>query len=452
MSSSGYYLFKCNFSDLLQKVLLILYCEKKYIQKGMLGLAGISYKSADLEIRECFAFTKEDIQLFSKNILKHNSIYGVVILSTCNRTEIYYHFKKELKGQANKAILEELTLMKSYSPDYSSYFYFKENKDLVIHLFRVVSGIESLIVGEDQIIGQVKDAFYYAEELKTTDKILKRLFTKAFEVGKKVKTQTQISRGSASASSAAVNLCFQHYSDFSRLNFLMIGAGQTGQLVLNSLKKSKLGNLIVSNRTLSRAKELANHYQGNSIALNKINTVLPDADIIFVATDAPQPLLTKKMLEAAIEKRKRPYLPLLFDLSVPRNIEESVSRMNSVDLYTIDDLQQIVASTNKKRLKEIAAAMKIIEKAEHIFSAWHKEQDLIPAILKIKTSFQSLNKKEKEEFMRIRSIKEHELLEEYSNHITEKFARVFIKNLKNISKDADKKSFIEMAQEFFDMD
>ncbi|MBN2637655.1 MAG: glutamyl-tRNA reductase [Bacteroidales bacterium] len=415
----------------------------------MLGLVGISFKSADLEIRECFSFTVNDIEKMTSDLSARVS--GLVVLSTCNRTEIYYHCSKSQAKEAVESVLQELTEMKNYAPTMSHHFYFKQGNDVISHLFHVVSGIDSLIVGEDQIIGQVKEAFYRAEKLNSTNKILTRLFTKSFEVGKKVRTQTQIGKGSASASSAAVNLCLQYHSDLSQLNVMMIGAGQTGQLVLNSLRKSKFNSLIIANRTLEKAQELARIHGGNAIELNQVEKFLPQTDILFVATDSQTNLITKDMAQQALQNRNADKKPLYLDLSVPRNIDKNIDSMENIMLYTIDDLQQIVESTNQKRMQEISSAEKIIQKAEKHFIGWKNDQELVPTIMKIKESFSQLNKQEMDEFYRNRSIQQHELLEEYAQLLSDKFARTFIKNLKSISKDADNKTFIEMAEDFFEL-
>ncbi|HFB61471.1 MAG TPA: glutamyl-tRNA reductase [Bacteroidetes bacterium] len=417
----------------------------------MTALIGISYKTADLEIRERFAFSSAEIAAFSKRLLNSGKVKGIVILSTCNRTEIYYHAPKSQKEAALRGILAGLEELKGYSDSLKPNFYFRENEDTVAHLFKVVSGIDSLIVGEDQIIGQVKDAFDYARKIQSTDKILNRLFSKALETGKKVRTQTEISRGSASASSAAVNLCHQRFPDLSNQNLLMIGAGQTGQLVLNSLRKSKFNALHIANRTLRKAEELARLHNGKSIRLEDVEHYLPQSDIIFVATDSPEPLLKTGALKESLKKRNQSQKQLIFDLSVPRNVEEEIGRLAGIELFTIDDLTKIVESTNQKRKEEISAAMQIIDRATALFLSWQHEQELVPTILKIKENFRQLNRAETEEFKKIRSIKEDKVLDEYSQHITEKFARVFIKNLKQLSKEAGKKDFISLAEEFFEL-
>lgn len=417
----------------------------------MTGLIGISYKSADLEIRERFTFSKEEIATFAEQLLRSDKIRGVVVVSTCNRTEIYYHALQNSYNEAPQLIMGALTLLKNYNDELKPYFYFKEGEQTVEHLFKVVSGIDSLIVGEDQVIGQVKEAYHYAESIQSTDKILNRLFSKALETGKKVRTRTEISRGSASASSAAVNLVHHRFSDLSNQNLLMIGAGQTGQLVLNSLRKSTFSSLRIANRTFAKAVELSQLHGGESIKLKEVDRYLADSDIIFIATDSPEPLVKLAAVKKALKNRTRPQKQLFFDLSVPRNIEEEIGNLEAIDLFTIDDLTKIVESTNQKRMKEISAAMEIIHRAGNHFMTWKHEQELVPTILKIKENFQQLNKTEMEEFMKIRSIKKDDLLSEYSHHITEKFARVFIKNLKVLSKKADTRDFITMAEEFFEL-
>ncbi len=417
----------------------------------MTALIGISYKTADLEIREQFAFSPEETSRFAKQLLKTGTITGVIVLSTCNRTEVYYHPAKNRKDEALRQILKSLSEMKGFTDELKPRFYFKENRETVTHLFKVVSGIDSLIVGEDQIIGQVKDAFGYAREIGSTDKVLNRLFNKALETGKKVRTQTEISRGSASASSAAVSICHQRFPDLNDKKLLMIGAGQTGQLVLNSLRKSKFKALHIANRTFRKAEELAHLHNGKSISLEEIHQYLPDSDIVFVATDSPEPLLKLEAVKKGLRKRNKPQKQLFFDLSVPRNVEEEIGRLEQIELFTIDDLTRIVESTNQKRMEEISAAMQIINRATGLFMTWEHEQELVPTILKIKEGFRQLNQSEMEEFKKIRSIKDDELLNAYSHHITEKFARVFIKNLKELSKEADRKDFLSMAEEFFEL-
>jgi len=416
----------------------------------MTGLIGISYKSADLEIRERFSFSEEEIDEISETCLKSGYVNGVVILSTCNRSEIYYSCPKEKTKQAADVILNELSVKKNYNSSLSSYFYFKENSEMVEHLFKVASGIDSMILGEDQIIGQVKEAFSHAEKNKSTDKILKRLFTKAFEIGKRVRTKTQINRGSASASAAAVNLAHQRFVRMPELHVMLIGAGQTGQLVLNNLRKAKFASLTVANRTYSKAEEVAKIYGGKAIKIEEIEKHLPECDLIFIATDAKEPIVKLETAKRAIQKRGNENTQSYFDLSVPRNIEDSVAQIEGIELFTIDDLQNIVQHTNHNRQKEIAAAMEIINKATVNFTNWEHDQELVPVILNIKKSFNKLNQAEMEEFMRIRSLKENDLLEEYSKHITEKFARVFIKNLKSVSREVEnRKDFMAMAKEFF---
>ena len=417
----------------------------------MIGLVGISYKSADLVIRERFSFSREEIAGMAENFLNSGNLKGVVIVSTCNRSEIYYSCPREKTDEALNTILNELKIRKDYNESLAPYFYFKDNSHMVEHLFKVVSGIDSLILGEDQIIGQIKEAFGFAEDIRSTDKILRRLFIKALEVGKKVRTKTQISRGSASASSAAVNLAHQRFMNMKELHVMMIGAGQTGQLVLNSLRKSKFASLTIANRTYEKAQEISEIYGGKSIRIEEVDQHLAGCDMIFIATDAKAPIVKVDSVKKAVQQRSGDKKQSYFDLSVPRNIEDSVGDIEGVELFTIDDLQGIVQNTNESRKKEVAAAMEIINKAKKLFVDWEHEQELVPMILKIKENFRQLNQDEMEEFMKIRSLKEHDLLEEYSHHITEKFARTFIKNLKTVSKAADNKSFIEMAEEFFDL-
>ena len=350
----------------------------------MIGLIGTSFKTANISIREQYAFSPEDIINFSK-ILQNNSDHkGLVVLSTCNRTEIYFHCRKRDEKEAFDLILGALTALKNYSNSHSSSFYFKSGKDVADHLFKVTSGIDSLVIGEDQIIGQVRNAFCIAEEIKSTDTILTRLFTKAFEAGKKVRSTTTINEGSASVSSAAVDLCLKHFPKLSEHSVFIIGAGQTGQLVLTSLGKRKMKSLYVANRTIEKAKTLAEKYGGKGVSLEEIEEYLPKSDIVIVATDSQSYLLDKKMMSRARKLRESSEKQLLIDLSVPRNIDPEIAKLSEAKLFAVDDLMEIVNSTTQKRAEAVEDAMIVINEVSSDFMDWLVVRGLSPIFFKNK--------------------------------------------------------------------
>jgi len=417
----------------------------------MIGLIGISFKSADISIREQYAFSSEDINNFSKILQNNPDHKGLVILSTCNRTEIYFHSRKRNEQEAYNLILSALTTFKNYSEAHKSSFYFKIGRDASEHLFKVTSGIDSLVIGEDQIIGQVKNAFCTAQEHNCGDTVLSRLFTKAFEAGKKVRSETSINEGSASVSSAAVDLCQKYYPNLSDSTVMMIGAGQTGQLVLTSLGKREIKTLYVANRTFEKAELVAQKYNGIAIGLQEIEKYLSVSDIVIVATDSQSFLLTKEMMKRTRESANSVQVQLFIDLSVPRNIDPSISGMQGVNLFAVDDLTEIVNSTTHRRTQAVDDAVKIIDEVNIDFMDWLVVRGLSPVFEKIKTNFHQINQTELDGFVKVNGISDQKAIEEYGKHLTDKYARLFIRNLRGLVKNGENKHSIEAINELFEL-
>ena len=417
----------------------------------MIGLIGISFKSAEISIREQYSFSSEDIGQFSR-ILQNNSDHkGLVILSTCNRTEIYFHCRKRIEQDAYNMILSALATFKNYSDNHKISFYFKTGQDVSEHLFKVTAGIDSLVIGEDQIIGQVKNAFCTAQAHKCADTILSRLFTKAFEAGKKVRSETSINEGSASVSSAAVDLCQKFYPNLFQHSVMIIGAGQTGQLVLTSLGKREIKSLFVANRTIEKAEALANKYKGKALGLNDIDKYLPISDIVIVATDSQSYLLTKEMMLKARQKEGSLQKQLFIDLSVPRNIDPAVESFDGVNLFAVDDLTEIVNSTTQKRTQAVDKALEIIDEVNADFMDWLVVRGLSPVFEKIKTNFHQINQSELEGFVKVNGISDQKTIEEYGKHLTDKYTRLLIRNLRGMVKNGETKQSIEAIYELFEL-
>ncbi|MDF1547308.1 MAG: glutamyl-tRNA reductase [Bacteroidales bacterium] len=417
----------------------------------MLGLIGISFKSAAISIREQYAFSSEEIEKFSRILQNNVNHKGVVVISTCNRTEIYFHSRKRHEKDAFDLILGALTTLKNYSDEHRPSFYFKSGKEVAEHLFKVTAGIDSLVIGEDQIIGQVKSAYTTAQEINSCDTILSRLFTKAFEAGKKVRSTTTINQGSASVSSAAVDLCLKNFPNLSKHTVFVIGAGQTGQLVLTSLGKRQIKSLYVANRTVEKAESLADKYNGIGIGLDEIEEYLPKSDVVIVATDSQNYLLNKAMMAKVKSLRKNADNQLFIDLSVPRNIDPAIASIEGVNLYAVDDLTQIVNSTTQKRTEAVDDAMKIIDEVSEDFMEWLVVRGLSPIFAKIKTNFQQIHQSEIEGFVKVNGITDHAKVEEYGRHISDKYARLFIRNLRSMAKNGESKDSIEAINELFEL-
>jgi glutamyl-tRNA reductase len=417
----------------------------------MLGLVGISYKSAEIDVREQYAFSPDDISEFSKLLQQNPDYKGLIILSTCNRTEIYFHCRKKYEHASFDIILSALAEFKKYKQSHRDYFYFKNGQNAVEHLFKVAAGIDSLVIGEDQIIGQVKNAFTIALENKTVDTILSRMFTKAFEAAKKVKASTSINQGSSSVSSAAVDLCQKYFPNFSQHSLLLIGAGQTGQLVLTSLGKRKFKSICIANRSIEKANELAKRNNGTAISLHEIQKYLFSSDIVIVATDSKNFLLDLTMVKDVRKKEGAKQKQLFIDLSVPRNIDPEISGLEEINLYAVDNLTEIVNQTTQKRTDAINDALKVISEVSEDFMDWLVVRGLAPIFEKIKNKLQQINQSEIEGFVKVNGISDQKSIEDYGRHISSKYARLLIKNLRTMVKSGESKDSIEAINDLFEL-
>lgn len=415
----------------------------------MVAILGISHKSAPVSVRELYAFDEQEKITFADRIKSILQLEGILILSTCNRTEIYFNTRLENKSEVYRLITDELMKFKKIVSDNLQNFYFYTRGGAVEQLFKVSSGLESLVIGEEQILGQVKEAFRYAQTNKLTDCIISRLFIKAIEAGKRVRTETQLNKGAASVSYAAVELCHEIFPDLQNRTIMVIGAGQTGDLILQCLLKKNHPAFFIANRTFSRAAELAEKYSGSAIELSAIESYIPECDLVITATSSKEHLITRDMAEKAMIRRKQS-TQVFIDLSVPSNIAESVNEIENVHYYGVDDLKAVVIKNVERRKSAINHSMEIISEVQDEFMEWLDIQNLTPTIILIKENLKNIQQTELEGFKKYRKIKEHELIEQYSEHISEKYAQMFIKKLKQVTKNGKKPEYIKMINDLFE--
>lgn len=415
----------------------------------MVGLTGISYKTSTVDVRERFSLSKDEIIPFSELLQKETDISEIVVLSTCNRTEIYFTQDKYDFQAAAKLIYKTLKRFKGVKSKYWNFFYSYSNDEAIRHLFQVASGIDSMIIGEDQIIGQIKDAYMICTEAALTDAVLMRLFQKSFEAGKRVRTETQIKMGTTSISSAAVQKCAQQFDNLSAQKVLMIGAGETGTLVLQNFRKNGSPSIAVTNRTAEKAEKLALRHNCTLLQFDQVNTHLSDFDIVIVATGSPIPLVTQEMVEHNLQKRKSAK-QLFIDLSVPRNIENNIEYLDHVELLTIDDLKEVVDSNMEKRKECIDAATAIIDEMVEDFSEWLASRSLRPAIKAITYNMLKITKDELSGYKSDSEETQH-AVNEFSKHLTQKYTRLFIKNLKQLTGNGKKTDSLKLVNELFNI-
>lgn len=414
----------------------------------MIAILGICHQSAPVSVRELYAFDEQEKITFTDQIKIKLHIGGIVILSTCNRTEIYFNTTLEDESVVFQLITCELNNFKKTVRDNLQHFYFYTQALAVEQLFKVSSGIESLVLGEEQILSQIKEAFRNAQSNKLTDCIISRLFIKAIEAGKRVRTETHLNKGAASISYATVELCYEIFPELQNHKILLIGAGQTGDLILQCLLKKNQPEFIIANRTFSKAAGLAEKYSGKAIELASIESYLGECDVVITATSSKEHLITRQMAEKAKTGRKQ-FLQVYIDLSVPSNIE-NVNEIDNVSYYGVDDLKAVIIKNVERRRSSIDHSMEIIWEVQNEFMEWLDIQNLTPTIISIKENLKNIQITELEGFIKYRRIKEHDLIEQYSEHISEKYTEIFIKKLKKVTQNGKKAEYIKVINDLFE--
>ncbi|MDP4267967.1 MAG: glutamyl-tRNA reductase [Bacteroidota bacterium] len=414
----------------------------------MIGLVGINHKTALVDIREKFSFNEEEIKKFCLLLQIDVFLRGCVILSTCNRMEIYFHTENHNVKTGFDFILRNLAYFKGYTEDFRQNFYFKHDEGAVNHLFKVACGLDSLVIGEDQIISQVKNAFCLCQSINAVDNLLSRMFQKAIEAGKRVRTETAINKGCASVSSAAIELVESITGNLSKKAVLFIGAGQSGELAIQSFLKKGGKTLYISNRTLEKAEELAKLYNAKTVKFEEKNAFLMHADVVITATSASTSIISYYDVESAMNHRKGKQ-QIYIDLSVPRNISEDISKLDNVRLFGLDNLLDIVNSNLEKRKDAVEQATLILNDIIYEFHAWLTSRSLLPTIKKIK-SFHNFNEKEFETFAKANSVKDIALYHQFVSHLSEKITRKLIKNLKNVTDNGRNTDYINLIDRLFE--
>lgn len=357
-------------------------------------LVGVNHKTTPVEIREKLAFTKGKIEESVDRLLNFPDIIEHTILSTCNRVEIY----ARANGQ-NSAIQS----IKQFICDFhglsavqlEEHFYSYSNEAAIEHLFRVSSSLDSMILGEAQILGQVKDAYSLAKDLRSTGLVLNQLFEKAFSIAKKVREETGIAERSVSISSAAVELAQKIFDDLENHTVMLVGTGEMAELAAKHLISYGVKTVYVTSRTYERAANLARTLNGSALDFEAFKNELYRADIVITSTSASSFIITKDTVEKAIHERKNK--PIFFiDIAVPRDIEPDVNDLENVYLYDIDDLHVVVSANMKEREKESENAMHLISQEVNKFNNWLGTLDAVPTIVEIRKRVENIGNQEME--------------------------------------------------------
>ena len=368
-----------------------------------LAVVGVSHRTAPVEVRERLVFGRAELPAALARLREEGHAEEAALLSTCNRTEVYITVPDMQAGEAAvRALLAERL---ADSPEHAArYLYLHRDRAAVDHVFRVAAGLDSMILGEPQIQGQVKEAYQAAKETTTpagpaVGTVLNRLFQMSLGVGGRVRTETDLGRGAASISSAAVELAKKIFGSLAGRRALVLGAGEMSEVTLECLRGEGVRSCVVANRTFERAAELAQGWGGRAVHWEQLGEELPSADIVICSTAAPHPVLTRERVRAALPGGvKRPLC--IIDIALPRDVDPRVGDEPNVFLYNIDDLQQIVDANLGRREQELPRAEAIIGEETEEFWSWYSGLVVVPTIRDLRARGEALRAEEVEKTLR----------------------------------------------------
>jgi glutamyl-tRNA reductase len=355
-------------------------------------LLGVSHKTAPVDVRERLDFSSRDLGAAVEALATRPSAAESVVLSTCNRSEIYVACQNP--AQARDEIIQFLSQYHSLSADsFSPHLFSLDDDGAARHLFRVAAGLDSLVVGEPQILGQVKDAFETASGRRCTGPMLSKLFHWSFGVGKRVRTETALGEGAVSVSFAAVTLARKIFGRLDGRHVLVIGAGEISSLTAEHLRAQGVGDIVITSRTAAQAEALATAVGGRAARWEDVPLLLASADIVITATGSQRPILTRAQVEATTGRHRHDPL-FVIDLAVPRDVEASVGDIEQVFLYNVDDLQTIVQENLSRRSREIAHAETIVAEELLKFATWQRSRGAVPTVVALRQRFDAIRRAE----------------------------------------------------------
>ncbi|MDH3747331.1 MAG: glutamyl-tRNA reductase [Gammaproteobacteria bacterium] len=340
-----------------------------------LKILGLNHTTAPVEIREQVVFAGDEIRRALTAVRDLDGVDEAVLLSTCNRTEFYVNTENGGHERLSAWLHDERNL----DPSFSGSLFEKNGDDAIRHIFRVACGLDSMVLGEPQILGQLKDAYRDAEAAGTIGTTLSRLLQHTFSVAKKVRTDTEIGARPVSVASAAVTLAEQFFAGFKQHTALLVGAGITVELLAKHLTRKGIGRLFVANRDLDRARNLASQFGGFALPLSELEGTLPEADILISSTASADPIISVQQVKAAIKARKRQPI-FAVDIAVPRDIEAGVANLNDVYLYTVDDLDKVILEGQGNREAAAVDANRILDDEIGRYLSIERSKQVAPVI------------------------------------------------------------------------
>ena len=420
----------------------------------IIGLLGTSHKVAPIEIREKLSFKEDETKNFLLKLLEDEIILEAFLLSTCNRTEIYF-----VSG------FEDFEKIKNYLKDYKkidfnleNYIYTHKNLEAIFHGFKVASSLDSLVIGEPQIVGQFKNAYFIAKEIGAIGQILDRFCQNALKVSKKVRTLTDIAKGEVSVASVAVDLAKKIFGKLENKKVGLIGAGEMAQNAIKHLIKEGVKEIFIVNRNLEKATKIAESLKQefkdlkiDIYPLNELLKVLEKADVVISSTSAPSFVITYESIKNIINK-KRGYL-FLIDIALPRDIDPKVQEFENVFVFYIDDLEKIVKENLRQRQLEAIKAEEIVKEEAIRFYKWLKEYQVYPIIATLKERAEKIRKEELEKKLKKLNLDEktRKEIDYVTKVIVNKILHSQITNAKLLAKEDEEGKVIKFLKSLFDI-
>ncbi len=414
---------------------------------------GMNHETAPVELRELVAFGGHNIAEVMNSIRGIKNIKEFMVLSTCNRVEIL--FTTDMEKKAKESLIEFLSHVSGIKKEeLGQTLYIHDNQEAIRHILRVGASLDSMIVGEPQILGQVKDAYKIATEYKSSSIILNRLMHRTFSLAKKIRTETDISGSAVSISFAAVELGKKIFGDLQGKKVLLIGAGEMAELAARYLLNNRIAKILVANRTFSRAVELADHFKGKAISFDEIYDQLLEADIVITSTASPEPIISLNQVKKTMRGRKNK--PLFFiDIAVPRNVQPQVNGIENVFVYDIDDLKGIIEINLSKRKGEAVKAERMVDEEVIKFSEWLKTLDIVPTIVALQDKCEKIRQIElKKTLNTLEDLtpEQRKGLENLTTSITKKILNAPILFLKRKEDRASRNLYLDVARKLFHLE
>jgi glutamyl-tRNA reductase len=414
---------------------------------------GMNHETAPVQVRELFALGKHNMADAINSIRSIKEIKESIVISTCNRVEIL--FTSDNGKSARESVVEFFSRFSGMKKEeLEEILYMYDGNNAIRHIFRVGASLDSMVIGEPQILGQIKDAYRTAVENKLSSVILNRLMHRTFSLAKKIRTDTGISGFPVSISFAAVELGKKIFGDLHEKEVLLVGAGDMAELAATYLLNNKVANIVVSNRTFTRALEVAEQFHGKAVSFEEIEDQLLKADIVITSTASPEPILHFSQVKEVMKKRKNS--PLFFiDIAVPRNVEPRINEIENVFVYDIDDLKVITESNIDKRKNEAIKAERMVDEEVIKFEEWLKTLEVVPTIVALKEKFDKICRNElKKTFSSLKDLtpKQKKGVENLIQSITKKTLNDPIVFLKRKGKRSSRDLYLDIAHQLFNLE